>query len=65
MNPAIFELPTGAALEHEIEAIELSIQDEHIRQIIAQRVVIADSGKATLCHMMKFLRCLVPASLRG
>lgn len=47
MNPAIFELPTGAALEHEIDAIELSIHDEHIRQIIAQRVVIAEIGNAT------------------
>jgi hypothetical protein len=65
MNPAIFELPTGATLEHEIDAIELSIHDEHIRQIIAQRVVNADSGNATFVSHDEVLRCLVLSSLRG
>lgn len=47
MNPATLELPTGAALEQEINAIAVSAHDEQVRQTITQRLAIANSANAT------------------
>lgn len=41
MNPATLNLPTGAALEREIESIEAQSHDERIRKTIAERMAIA------------------------
>ena len=42
MNTATtLDLPTGAALEREIESIEAQSHDEHIRKAIAERMAIA------------------------
>lgn len=47
MNPATLELPTGIALEREIENIEACMHDERIRQTIIRRVAIANNPKTT------------------
>jgi hypothetical protein len=45
MNSATLELPTGEALEREIENIEARTRDERIRQTIIERVAIANDPK--------------------
>jgi hypothetical protein len=45
MNIGTLELPTGAALEREIEEIEVRSHDEFIRKIIAERMEIARNPK--------------------
>ena len=47
MNPVTLELPTGAALEREIERIEAQIHDERIRRTIIERVAIASAPQTT------------------
>ena len=46
MNTPALELPTGEALEREIEDIEARTHDERIRQTILDRVNIANDTKA-------------------
>lgn len=41
MNTATLNLPTGAALEREIESIEAQSHDEMIRKTITERMAIA------------------------
>ncbi len=41
MNTATLDLPTGAALEREIENIEAQSHDELIRKTITERMAIA------------------------
>jgi len=41
MNTATLDLPTGTALEREIENIEAQSHDEFIRKTIAERMAIA------------------------
>ena len=45
MNTATLELPTGAALEREIEEVEARTHDERISRIIAERIAIANAPK--------------------
>jgi hypothetical protein len=45
MNAATLELPTGAALEREIEAIEAGAHDERIRKTIIERIATANDPK--------------------
>ena len=45
MSTTTLELPTGEALEREIESIEASAHDERIRRTIADRVAIANDPK--------------------
>ncbi len=51
METALFTLPTGTALEREIEAIETAAHDEQVRKTIAERIAEADApGAVFIAH---------------
>ena len=47
MNTANLDLPTGSALEREIENIEAQSYDERVRNTIAERLAIARNPLTT------------------
>ena len=68
MNSAILDLPTGAALEREIENIEAQAHDEGIRKTIAERIAIARDPQTTfVAHEEVFAtsKARLLAKLRG
>ncbi len=48
MNTALLNLPTGAALEREINEIEAYTHDERIRQTMTERIAIANDPNTVL-----------------
>jgi len=68
MNSVILNLPTGAALEREIENIEAQVHDECIRKTIAERKAIARDPQTTfVAHEEVFAasKARLLARLRG
>ncbi len=47
MKPSILDLPTGRTLEREIADIEAHDHDQRIRDVIAQRITLANDPETT------------------